>query len=142
MHVQVTWGTYHPVQSIVAVPQVHPIQLTSNKTQMQTTLAYSHQWTNLVKYYGIVTFGCIAWQTLLQMFLVPSTSHANHHVNALHCNATQCISTVCALGASDSDDQQCNPSQHTIAWYVRGMSQSFCDYVDFNVDPTLAVLHA
>ena len=88
MHVQVTWGTY-PVQSIVAVPQVHPIQLTSNKTQMQTTLAYSHQWTNLVKCYGIVTFGCIAWQTLLQMFLVPSTSHANHHVNALHSSAMQ-----------------------------------------------------
>ena len=58
-----------------------------------------------VRYYSIVTFGCIVWQTLLQMFLVPFTSHANL-ISTLHCNATQYISTVCALGASDLNDQQ------------------------------------
>ena len=43
-----------------------------------------------------------------------STSHANHDANAMQCNATQYIATVCALGASDSNDQQYTPSQNKI----------------------------
>ena len=97
---------------------------------------------DLVLWHGNFWLHCMANVVANVLSSVYFPCQPSCQCTALVCNATQCISTVCALGASDSDDQQCNPSQHTIAWHVRGMSQSFCDYVDFNVDPTLAVLHA
>ena len=61
-----------------------------------------------------------------------STSHANDDANALQCNVTQYIATVCALDrASDSNDQQYNPSQNKIGMCASINTHSLTDLAKY-----------
>ena len=109
MQVQVTWGTY-PVQSIVAVPQVHPcnsIDQQQNANANNAGIFKSMDESCQVLWHSNFWLHCMT-SAVANVLMSISTSHANDDANALQCNVTQYIATVCALGASDSNDQQHN----------------------------------